>query len=52
MGMGDCLLAILLFVGFDYVIRGGGGMCGGVMVAGELNCVSSILYLLKVIYIA
>ena len=40
MRMGDCLLAILLFAGIDSAIRWGGGRCGGVMVAGELNCVS------------
>jgi len=40
MGMENCLLAISLFAGFDYVIRGGGRRCGGLIVAGELNSVS------------
>ena len=40
MGKEDCLLAILLFAGFDSAIRGGSGRRRGVMVAGELNCVS------------
>ena len=39
MGTGDRLLAIMLFGGFGYVIRGV-GRCGGVMVAGTLYCVS------------
>jgi len=28
MGIGDSLLAIILFTGFDYVIRGEGRRCG------------------------
>jgi len=40
MGMGNCLLAILLFAGFDYVIREGGRRCGRLTVVGELNSVS------------
>ena len=40
MGMGDWLLAILLFVGFIYVIRVGGRRRGGLMVTGGLHCIS------------
>lgn len=40
MGIGDWLLAITLFAGFDYVITGVGGRRGGGSSREGLNCVS------------